>query len=156
MKINIIDINKIKKSKCDIFTNVIYNNFIEIADEPMLKHTKDEIKKVFNSSNPQLYIILVKNKIASYLLGEIIKLNDNRNVLYITYIYTSKNFRESGFGSKLMETAEMICKKKKLNGIVLTCNTEDPYIYDFYLKKGFMPDLQLRTYGKYEVVYKPM
>lgn len=154
MSIRVVSINKIKQSQCDIFTDVIYNNFIHLKNEKQLKHSRKDIYEIFTSKNPQIYLFLVNNKIASYLVGEIIQLNDGRNVLYITYLFTSPKFRESGFGSKLMNVAESIVYKGKIDGIMLTCNSEDPYIYDFYMKKGFMPDLILRTYDKYEVMYK--
>ena len=37
---------------------------------------------------------------------------------------------------------------------MLTCNFEDPYINNFYSKRGFMPDMILRQYNKYEVMFK--
>jgi ribosomal protein S18 acetylase RimI-like enzyme len=92
--------------------------------------------------------------IAAYLIGEIIKLNDGRIVLYINYLYTSKYFRNRGLASKLIDVAEQIVKAEKLDGLMLTCDTENNIIYNFYLKKGFMTDLILRRYEKYDVLYK--
>jgi ribosomal protein S18 acetylase RimI-like enzyme len=75
-------------------------------------------------------------------------------VLYISYLYTAKQFRGQGHASKLLEIADKICDKNGLDGIMLTCNSQDNKLYDFYLKKCFMPDLFLRNYGKYEVMFK--
>ena len=154
MSIKIVNINKIKKSKCNIFTEIIYNNFLDLENEKRLKHNRKDIHEMFTSKNPQIYLIMVNKKIAAYLVGEILNLNDGRKVLYISYLYTSTKFRKSGFGSKLMNIAEMVSNKKELDGIMLTCNSEDSYVYDFYSKRGFMPDLILRTYDKYEIMYK--
>lgn len=154
MLLKIINAQKIKTSDCNLLVDTIYHNFIHLKQEPNLSHTKENIYKVLKSPKPQLYLILTNDKIASYLLGEIIDLNDGRKVLYITYIFTSEKFRELGHGSKLLELSEIIAKKNNLDGIMLTCNYEDVYINEFYTKRGFMPDLILRQYGKYEVMFK--
>lgn len=154
MKIKIISENKIKSSNCALLIDTIYNNFIDLTKEKNLSHTKKDIHKVLMSNKPQLYLIIINNKIASYLLGEIIQLNDGRNVLYITYIFTSEKYRGLGHGTKLLNLSEMIAKKYKLDGIMLTCDFENSYINDFYSKRGFMPDMILRQYNKYEIMFK--
>lgn len=153
-KVKIIDTGKIKSANGNVFVNTVYNNFIHLQGVQNLSHTKDDIRKVLNSENPQLYVILINGKIASYLLGEIVNLNDGRIVLYVTYIFTAKKFRALGHATKLLKVADEIAKKNNLDGVMLTCDSENDYVYNFYLKRGFMPDMLLRQYSKYEVMFK--
>jgi len=143
---------KINK-KTNLFEKTIYKNFIHLAQHSELKHTEDEIHRLMTSQNLQLYLYVLNNKIIAYLIGEIMTLNDGRTVLYITYIYTGSKYRGKGYGSKLMDTAEDIGRQKKADGILLTCDTEDRKVFDFYSKRGFMLDFKLRQYTKYDVLY---
>lgn len=154
MSFSILNKNKLSSSKLELFTNVIYTNFIDLAPIQQLDHNKKSIYEILKCDTAQIYLIMINNKIASYLVGKIMILNDGRNVLYISYLYTAKQFRGHGHASKLLEIADKISTKNMLDGIMLTCNSEDDKLYDFYLKKGFMPDVFLRTYGKYEVMFK--
>lgn len=155
MIIKVVGINKIKTSKLNYFTNVIFNNFLHLQNVSNLSHSKKNIFEVLTSKEPQIYLALDDDKkIIAYLVGEIVELVDGRKVLYITYLFTSEKHRKNGCASKLLYVAEDIMRKQNLNGLMLTCDSENPYVYDFYLKKGFMPDILLRTYKKYEVMYK--
>lgn len=154
MSIVIINKNKLKSSSLTLLTDTIYNNFIELKNVSNLSHTKSAILETLTSKYPQVYFIMVNNKIAAYLIGQIMTLNDGRTVLYITYLYTAEQFRGSGYASKLLETAESVADENRLSGIMLTCDSENTQTYDFYSKRGFMPDLNLRTYQKYEVMFK--
>ena len=154
MKIEIINNNKLHNSKLNYFTQIIYNNFKNLASDTNINHTETEIFRVLKSPNSQVYLFLDNNKITAYLVGEIIKLNDGRSILYITYLYTSSKFRKLGLASKLIDTAQNIVNKNNLDGIMLTCDTENKQVYDFYLKKGFMPDLVLRRYTRHDVLFR--
>jgi len=151
---SIVSKKKLDSSKLDKFIDVVYNNFIEIADTQILDHNKNSIKNIFRSDTAQVYLIIINNKIVSYIVGKIMTLNDGRKVLYIYYLFTSIKFRKYGLASKLLEIADNVCSKNMLDGIMLTCDSQNDKVYNFYLKKGFMPDLLLRTYGRYEVMYK--
>ena len=37
---------------------------------------------------------------------------------------------------------------------MLTCDSENEPVQNFYLMRGFMPDLILRRYNKFDVLYK--
>jgi ribosomal protein S18 acetylase RimI-like enzyme len=139
--------------KTDLFENVVYNNFIHLAQDPDLKHTVQEIHRIFTCDGLQLYLCILNKKIVAYLLGEIMTLNDKRNVLYITYIFTAPKYRNKGIASMLLNKAEEIAKLKDLHGILLTCDTEDKKVYDLYIKRGFMLDFHLRRYTKYDVLF---
>lgn len=154
MSIIVAGANGIKSSNLDILTDVVYENFIYLKDVPNLSHSRRAIYEVLTSSKPQIYLVLVNGAIASYLIGEIVKLKDGRGVLYITYLFTADQFRSHGYASKLMAVADDISKRNSLDGLMLTCDSENIKTYDFYMKKGFMPDMLLRTYQKYEVLFK--
>lgn len=152
-KITLITSETLSNYKCIYFTNVIYNNFIHLLKYPHLKHSKNEILKLLKSKNVILYIAVTNNKISGYLLGEIIILNDGRTVLYITYLYVATNMRKHGIASELIDKANIYTIDKKLNGLMLTCNTHDKYVLNFYTKKGFTVDMLLKTNSQYEVFY---
>jgi ribosomal protein S18 acetylase RimI-like enzyme len=113
-----------------------------------------EIMRVIKSPRSIIMFKMYKGKIIGYVLGEIMNLNDGRNVFYITYIFTSPHFRGKGIASELMKTVSNIVEQQSLDGILLTCDSEDTEVYSFYEKRGFMPDLNLRTYDKFEVLFK--
>ncbi|ATZ80474.1 N-acyltransferase [Bodo saltans virus] len=146
----------IKKTESIKLANVIYNNFIELSKYEQLSHTKPELERLITSPESLILLMIVNKKIAGYMIGEIKSLNDGRVVFYISYIFTSKLFRGKGIASKLMSHVEKYSKKNNCNGILLTCDTEDDYVNNFYLMKGFMPDMVLRRYDKYDVLYKSL
>jgi len=154
MSLHIINNDILKTSNLELFATVIYKNFINLLPYKQLQHTKQEIYRILTSDNAKVILVMVNKKMAAYLIGEIMKLNDGRIVFYINYIFTSKLFRNRGFGSALMKVVENIVKNENLDGIMLTCDTENKYVYDFYIKKGFMPDLILRKYDRHDVFYK--
>ena len=145
---------QIAKQKIRKFAKLVYTNFIDLAKNPDLKHNITEIERVLYCKECQLFVITEHGKMIGYLLGEIMDINDGRKVFYITYIFTAKNFRNKGIASQLMNLTEQVSRKLNLDGILLTCDTEDQQVFDFYAKRGFMPDVHLRKYDKYDVLYK--
>jgi len=156
MSVNIISSDQLSHHNLDHFTNTIYDNFADLAQDESLNHTKTEIFRVLKSPMSQVYLILENKKIIAYLVGEIMDLNDGRRVLYITYLYTAPRFRKQGLASKLLDTANHIANKNYLDAVMLTCDSNDKYVYNFYQKKGYMPDLTLRRYSRYEVLSKSL
>lgn len=154
MSVVIINKNKLASSKLELFTDVIYNNFIELQNVKELSHDKQTIYETLKCNDAQVYLILVNKKIASYMVGKLMTLNDGRRVVYITYLYTAQQFRKHGYASKLLKLAFKISSTNMLDGVMLTCDSENQSVYNFYINNGFMPDVFLRTYGKYEVMYK--
>jgi ribosomal protein S18 acetylase RimI-like enzyme len=149
-----ICINKLRNSNLGNFVDALYTNFYHLSKFPELKHSKPEILNLLMSDNVQVYFYIVNGKIVSYLIGEIMNLNDGRKVFYITYILTAKNFRGNKYATRMMEQVEKIVNENNLDAIVLMCDTENSYVYNFYLAKGFMPDLLLRKYTRFEVLSK--
>jgi len=150
----VITIKNLTKEKSKKFANVIYLNFINLTKYPKLNHNKKELSRLLTSSNTRIYLLLHKNKIASYLVGEFINLDDGRLVFFINYIFTSKLFRDSGLGSTLIKHSIGVAVKNKCDGIMLICDVENEKINNFYLMRGFMPDVVLRRYDKHDVLYR--
>lgn len=146
-------IKQINKNKCNKLINLIYINFIHLND-PELMHNKKEITRLIISSLTKICFIILNKKIVAYLIGETKELNDGRKVFYINYLFTAKQFREKGFAGSLLKYIDKYAKQKYYDGIMLTCNTEDQKVYNYYLMKGFMPDHILRKYNKYDILYK--
>lgn len=154
MSLHILSKNNIINKDITNFVNVVYMNFEYLKKFPDLKHTKKDIELIFESKNPQIYLVMINNKIGAYLIGSIMILNDGRKVLFVSYLFTSKIFRNRGYGTKLMELAENKAKMFNLDGVMLTCDTSNNKIYDFYLSRGYMSDLILRNYSRFEVLTK--
>lgn len=154
MSIFVVSQNQKSAHSLKCFGQTVFNNFKDLVAYPDLKHNITEIMRVIKSPKSVIIFKMYKQKIIGYVLGEIMKLNDGRNVFYILYIYTSHHFRGRGIASELLETIQKIISDKSLDGILLTCDSEDAEIYNFYSKRGFMPDLVLRTYSKFEILFK--
>ncbi len=155
MQLYIINNQQLANFNLSYMTDTIYDNFKDLAIDTNLKHTKEEIYRVLKTNQSQVYLILDENNIiTAYLIGEIITINDGRKILYITYLFTAPRFRKLGLASKLIDTAQNIVANNNLDGIMLTCDTHNESVYNFYLKKGFMPDLVLRNYSRHEVLFR--
>jgi ribosomal protein S18 acetylase RimI-like enzyme len=154
MLIVILGKNELKKFDLKLFSSVVFSNFSELDNET-LDHSENSIYNLLKSDSVKLYLIVSNDhKILAYILGKIMKLNDGRDVFYITYLYTSSEHRNKGYASILINLVNKTKIDEKLNGIMLTCNSTDDKIYNFYINKGFMPDIILRTYAKHEVMFK--
>ena len=142
----------ISRQSMNGFINTIYYNFEELSEYPQLKHTVQEIGRLLTSSGLVMFTVSLKDVMIGYCIGEMMKLDDERNVLFISYIFVSKKYRGDGIGSIFIKDCVEYAKQKGLEAIVLICDTEDQKVLDFYLKKGFMYDLKLRRYDKYDVL----
>ena len=150
--INIIESKQIKHN-INTFTDIVYENFIDLANYPLLKHTQEEIKKLMTSD--KLYSVLVYNKnnsLIAYALGEFMNLNDGREVYYLSYIYVVSKYRKEGLGTKILNTIHTRCSNMGIKTIMLICDTEDKKVLDFYLFKGYMPDQVMRRYDRHDVL----
>ena len=155
----------ITKRKTNNLDMMIYTSFKKLSHNPKLSHNLDEIGRLLGSPNSVLVVVNKlnnpnnptnpnKTRLCAYLLGEVKKLNDGRNVFFITYIYVSGQMRAHGIGNKLLAKAESICKEKNLSGIMLICDTSDSFVLNWYQNKGYMEDLYLRNYSRYDVFFK--
>ena len=150
---NVYRLENLSENKKQIFTNLIYYNFIKIADNDKLKHNKNEIYNLLSNPAHFFIVYMINNKILGYIVGEIMNLNQEP-ILFITYIFTSPYHREGGIGHILMNYIENYASNNNCRKIMLTCDTDDKKIYDWYLKMGYMPDMHFRTYDRYDSLSK--
>jgi len=136
----------------DNFIDIIYNNFYNLTAYPVLKHNKEEISRLLKSPKLLLFTIFLHDKMIGYIVGEYVKLDDGRNVAYVSYLYVSSKFRGAGIGTILLNTLINKAMMAKVDDIVLISDTEDQKVLDFYFKKGFIYDLQLRRYDRYDIL----
>jgi GNAT superfamily N-acetyltransferase len=52
-------------------------------------------------------------------------------------IAVCREYRKNGYGKKLIESAELLCKSRKINWIRLNCGTFRPRLRNFYESVGF-------------------
>jgi GNAT superfamily N-acetyltransferase len=160
MSIQLLTHDDLKHRDLSNFTDVIYNNFIELRDEPKLLHTKDEIHKSLHDDDAVVILSTRKEqnkvKLDGFLVGKIMELDDRRKVLFISYIYVAENKRRSGLGSALMDYAEALAYKYKCNGVMLIFDTYDPALVRFYENRTYMLDINLRRFERRDVFYKTL
>jgi ribosomal protein S18 acetylase RimI-like enzyme len=132
--------------------NAVYKNFVYLSNFPNLSHTRTELKRLLSSTNSIYYLVYDnKNQIIGYLIGEFKTLNDSRRVFYISYLYIANIYRGKGIGKQLMN---MIINKMSSIGIryiMLTCDTKDQKVMNYYTSLGFVPDAVLRTMDRHEI-----
>lgn len=137
----------------NLFIPIVYGNFIKLKYYPNLLHTFSEIKKLLmDKTFYGIFIFNDSKKILGYLIGKTMILNDGRKVFYISYIYVSKKFRNQKLASRMLDIIHS--QKRDHDAIVLTCDTTDKLVYNFYTKRGYMLDFTLRKYTKYDVLSK--
>ncbi len=154
MSIVKLEYSDLKNQNKDLLVKIIYNNFLYLEPEPKLNHNPEAITEILNNKDVVLFLFMHQGKIGSYLLGQIIILEDGRKVLYISYIFVSKTFRTQGIGSKLIKNAEQYAYEKRCDGVMLIYDTRRKELRRFYDKHGFMLDFQLRRYENNDVFYK--
>ena len=150
---NITEIKQLSENKKKIFTDLIYENFIKISPYEQLKHNKNEIYNLLSKSSHFFIVYMINNKILGYILGEIIEFDQNK-ILFITYIFISPYHRKKGLGQLLLNYIENYASDNNCIKIMLTCDTEDKKVYEWYLKRGFMPDMHFRTYDRFDTLSK--
>ena len=154
MSIVKIEYSDLKKQNKDLLVRIIYNNFLYLEPEPKLNHNPEAITEILNNKDVVLFLFMHQGKIGSYLLGQIMNLEDGRKVLYISYIFVSKSLRTQGVGSKLMKVAEQYAYEKYCDGLMLIYDTRRKELRRFYDKHGYMLDFQLRRFENNDVFYK--
>jgi ribosomal protein S18 acetylase RimI-like enzyme len=137
-----------------LLTDMIYRHFDDLVNYPILKHTHRDIQYILLNENVLLLILLEKDKMIGYLLAYKEHLEDGRRILFVSYIFIANQYRRRGYGDRIMTYAEKYAKNNRCDGVMLIYNIENIKLVNFYEKRGYMPDLQLRRYDKHEVVYK--
>lgn len=152
-----VDMTHFNKPNVNMFIDLVYQHFIDLAKYPDLKHTVSDITKLIRSPNFEGYLVYKDGKkIIGYLLGDNMVLVDGRKVFYISYMFVAPSFRSKGIASQLMELSRDRADKKRYDGLLLTADSNNEKVFDFYLKRGFMPDLVLRKYDQHEILFQPL
>jgi len=135
--------------------DVIFTNFEYLSNNTELKHNKTELYRLVTSPSAKIYFILDDTKrVMAYLVGEIMTLNDGRLVFYVSYLYTASMYRNKGVASMLMAYVDVYAKKMLYDGVMLTTDTSNVSLMHFYESRGFVRDVLLRRYARYDVMYK--
>jgi GNAT superfamily N-acetyltransferase len=103
-------------------------------------HSKNEILRSLTSDDTFCYFLYDNKKLIGYLTGEYKTLNDNRYVFYVSYFYICSSYRNKQLGSKLMKLLINKCTREGTKFILLTCDTFDNKVVQFYKKLGFVQD----------------
>lgn len=135
----------------EIIVNAIYNNFIYLTEFPELQHTKNDIMKLLQLDDKLCYLLYLNNSIIGYLIGDYRTFPDNRYGFYVSYLYIAKKYRKHGLGKMLMNKIINKCRNQGTKFIILTCDTNDTNIVNFYNKLGFKIDRSLGSNKRHNV-----
>ena len=75
---HLIELKQLSENKKQIFTDLIYDNFIKISPYEQLKHNKNEIYNLLSKSSHFFIVYMINNKILGYVLGEIIDFDKDK------------------------------------------------------------------------------
>lgn len=135
------------------FANVIYNNFLYLKEFPELMHNPQEINKLLQSNDTINFLIYdSKQKLVGYLIGEIKSLADGRVVFYISYVFIIDKYRGKQIGTKLIYKAIEECKQNGIRFILLTCDTYDQRVWNYYKRLGFIEDPLMKSFNRHRVM----
>jgi len=148
-KITCIEVNKIKNP--ELLADIAFNNFTYLSKFPELMHTKQDIIKTLQLSGNLCFLIYDGTNLIGYLIGNHRTLPDNRYAYYISYVFVSEKYRGKKIGTKMMDLIINKCKNAGTKFIVLTCDTVDTKIINFYKKYGFIVDPVLGNGKRHEV-----
>jgi len=138
----------------DNFVNIVFNNFRNAENVRKLKHNKKEIKRLLLSENFVGVLYSVNDHTIGYVLAEARCLDDNRCVLFVSYIYVSSKFRGKKIGSVLMDEIEIRAKFDNMDGVMLIYDTHDEKLRKFYTDRGYKFDVKMRRYDVHDVVFR--
>ncbi|MBI4163375.1 MAG: GNAT family N-acetyltransferase [Candidatus Aenigmarchaeota archaeon] len=101
---------------------------------------KTGLERALNKETNLFLIAELDNKIVGYLKGEIekrsaTKLYDKK--LYIRHLIVSKQYRNMGIGSKLVQEAEAFAKSQKIPFVTLKTSPKNILANQFYKNLGF-------------------
>lgn len=126
---------------------MIYQHFKEISKVPELDHN---IKSIRTLLEGKLFLLYKEYDLIGYLVYEL-KNVDGRFMFYINYIYILNIYRSKNLGSLLINHVIKFCKKNEIKFIVLTFDTTNKKLLNFYTTKGFKQDLIKTNYNNHKV-----
>ena len=146
------DLTSLPVDKKQRLRNIIYGNFEYLGDWRRLNHSTNEIDRLLSSPNSTIFLYMQNKSIAGYLVSETIPIND-KNVLFINYIYVVSKYRGHNIGKTLMKSAIDHALYKKLKRVTLITDTHSD-AYKWYKKIGFKEDTDMdRPTDQHIVMY---
>lgn len=140
MKIKLVN-TYINQDYIDTLSEIIFNNFKEIAHIKELGHNIESIKELLKNKT----LLLFDGEILiGYMVSEV-KNVGGRYIYYISYIYVATEYRSCNLGSVLINYAIHYCKNNDIKFITLTFDTSNEKLVNFYVKKGFKQDQYITT-----------
>jgi ribosomal protein S18 acetylase RimI-like enzyme len=138
---NVVYFKEVHLTNTQQLADAIFNNFSYLTKFPELSHSKQEIAKQLGSPNALVFLIYNSDKkVIGYVTGEKKTLPDGRRVYYIAYFYVQTQYRSHGIGQKALDMVKEKCLARGIRAIVLTCDSQDGRVYEFYRKNGFVLD----------------
>lgn len=115
---------------------------LKIILDTEISSNKREAKKILELSlvpgikplNPNYYILTQDKKIIG-ISGLYYDYEDPKDIMWMDYFAITPKLQKQGFGSKMLENLEAVCKKKKVK--MLCVFTDSQGALKFYKKKGF-------------------
>ena len=115
---------------------------LKLSLETKVSSRRSEAKKIMELSlnpgikflNPDYYVLELENKITG-ISGLYYDYEDPKDVMWMDYFAISPKFQRQGYGKKMLENLEKICRKKKVR--ILCVFTDKDGAINFYKKNGF-------------------
>lgn len=136
------------------FKNAFISYFKEIGIE--IKENSELWNKMSRTTEVECYAIRNANQIIGFIMFQNEQFNSstyffNESVGYIRELYVRKEFRNMGFGKKLINIAEDYFKKKSVHKLILTYENT---ALSFYEKIGFLEDKSYTAKNHQNIVVK--
>ena len=124
---------------------------LKIVLETEASSNRKEAKKIMEYSlapgikplNPNYYVLFADNKIIG-VSGLYYDYEDPEDIIWMDYFAVKPEFQRLGYGTKLLENLENICRKKKVR--MLCVFTDKDGALKFYKKNGFKISGEIENY----------
>jgi GNAT superfamily N-acetyltransferase len=133
------------------FAKIIFFNFLYLQYEKNINFSLNSIIEVLQNPTLTCWLILEKDIIIAYLIGNKQLLGDGRYVFFISYCYVSENYRNKGLGTHMMLNCFKYCKENRIAFIMLISNENN-----FIKKFGFIPDMLMKINNEKYKIYTVM
>jgi len=116
---------------------------LKIVLETGASCSKKEAQKIMELSlepgikflNPDYFVLSLENKIIG-VFGLYYDYEDPKDVMWMDYFAVKPEFQRHGYGTKMLESLENICRKKKVR--MLCVFTDNDNALEFYKNHGFV------------------
>lgn len=136
------------------FIQVVYQNFIDLAEDPQLGHTKEELKDLVTSPQSIIIIGTIDGVIVCYLIAKITVVENLKQLMHIYYIFTAPAYRGRGLATVMLILIQKYSKEMNINTLSLTFDTYNKTLERFYMNNHFVYDSNLRSYKRHDMLVK--